>query len=237
MKDTAVILDPVKSIIELTLKLENKKKFAYVNISRSALNALTPNAEKRPPKHFMKEVSKCVNIQEENFLKALPTEFSKDIELGKLSNIGIKNNTTYYDASMFEYFFFNKKEVVEIFINHYLKNSKNVILSFHDKKTVQKVFGANQDLIFVPYNNYYDKIDSIYSQISEFDGGVDNLILDCPMLATAIAPKVWENLNLSIIDFGKVLSTIRFHALSSDKKNTENFNGKRRFNKRSNEKK
>lgn len=232
MKDQALILDPVKSIIELTQKIENKKKFAYVNISRSAINALTQSTEKRVPKHFIKDLSKCVSIQDENFIKALPSELSKDIEQGKLSSVGIKNNFTYCDAAMFEFFYFNKKEVVDIFINHYIKDSKNVILSFHDKKTVQKMFGQNQYLVSVPYNNFYDKVDSICSQISEFDGGVDSIILDCPLLATAIAPKIWENLNMSIIDFGKVLSTLRFQS-SSFERRTDDFNsGKKKFHKK-----
>lgn len=217
MKDRALILDPVKSIIDLTYRLESKKKFAYVNISRSAVNALTHSTEKKAPKKFLKELEKCVEINNENFLKAIPVEFSKDIELGKLTSVGIKNDSTYYDASMFEYFYFNKKEVVDIFINHYIKDTKNVILSFHDKKIVQKMFGQNHYLISVPYNNFYDKVDSIYSQISEFNGGVDNLILDCPLLATAVTPKVWENLDMSVIDFGKVISSIRFQTFNSEK--------------------
>jgi hypothetical protein len=232
MKDRALILDPVKSIIDLTSKLESKKKFAYVNISRSAVNALTHSSEKKAPKKFLKDLEKCVQINDENFLKAIPIEFSKDIESGNLSSVGLKNDLTYYDAAMFEYFYFNKKEVVDIFVNHYIKDTKNVILSFHDKKVVQKMFGLNNYFVFVPYNNFYDKVDSICAQISEFNGGVDNLILDCPLLATAIAPKVWESLEMSIIDFGKVISSIRFQAYNSEKNTESNRNRVKNFKKR-----
>lgn len=210
MKDSIKILDPVKSIIALTEKLEKKSKFAYVNISRSAINAASNNSEKKPPKGFLRSLNKCMTIEDPNFLKAVPAEFSSDIESGKLNQIGLNQNSTYYDASLFEYFFSNKKEVVDIFINHYIKDSKNVILTFHDQKTVQKMFGQNQYVITVPYNNYFDKLDSIAAQISEFENGVDACILDCPMLATAIAPKIWSDMNMSIIDFGKVVSSAKF---------------------------
>jgi hypothetical protein len=230
MKDSAKILDPVKSIIALTEKIEKKKKFAYVNISRSAINAATNNSEKKPPKYFMKALSKCMSIQDENFLKAIPSEFSREVEIGKLSEIGLTQENTYYDAGMFEHFFSHKKEVVDIFLNHYIKNSKNVVLTFHDQKTVQKLFGMNQYVVTVPYNNYYDKLDSIAAQISEFNDGVDNCILDCPMLATAIAPKIWQDMNMSIIDFGKVVSSAKFH-MNSERNFSKKEEDKRPFRK------
>lgn len=220
MNDTIKILDPVKSIIALTEKIEKKKKFAYVNISRSAINAVMNNTDKRPPKYFLKSLNKCIALSDDNFLRAVPVDFSRELEDGKLKEIGLNNESTYYDAGMFEYFFANKKEVVDIFINHYIKDSKNLILTFHDQKTVQKLFGQNQYVISVPYNNYYDKLDSIVSQVSEFDDGVDSVILDCPLLATAIAPKIWNDMNMSIIDFGKVVSAAKF--LSNQDKNRFN---------------
>lgn len=234
MKDSIKILDPVQSIIALTEKLEKKKKFAYVNISRSAINVANNSAEKKPSKYFAKALNNCLKLQDENFLKAIPVEFSKDIENGSLTNIGLPNTGTYYDAAMFEYFFSNKKDVVDIFINHYIKDSKNVILTFHDKKIVEKVFGHNQYIINVPYNNYYDKLDSITAQIKEFSNGVDAVILDCPLLATAIAPKIWENTDISIVDFGKVVSSAKFsfHQERNKTFNKEdNFKDKKKFKK------
>lgn len=210
MKDSIKILDPVKSIVAVTEKLEKKKKFAFVNISRSAISVATNNSEKKPPKGFLRSINKCMSINDENFLRAVPAEFSLDIESGKFNQIGLSQDGTYYDAALFEYFFSTKKEVVDIFINHYIRDSKNVILTFHDQKTVQKIFGQNQYVVTVPYNNYYDKLDSIAAQISEFDNGVDSVILDCPLLATAIAPKLWSDMNMSIIDFGRVVSSAKF---------------------------
>lgn len=236
MKENNLILDPVKSIIDLTFRLEQKKKFAYVNISRSALNLMLHNSDKKPPKYFVKSLAKCMTIQDPNFLKAVPIEFSDEIQAGKLSEFGLQKDGNYYDAAMFEYFFSNKKEVVDIFINHYIRESKNVILSFHDKKTVQKVFGQNQYVISVPYNNYYDKLDSIIAQISEFEGGVDSCILDCPMLATAIAPKLWDNIDMSILDFGKIVSSARFYAMQNSDREKSEVDNKKKFYKKRNEK-
>jgi hypothetical protein len=236
MKDNNLILDPVKSIVDLTYKMEQKKKFAYVNISRSAINLMLHNSDKKPPKYFVKSLTKCMNIQDPNFLKAIPVEFSEEIEQGKLAEFGLQNGSSYYDAGMFEYFFANKKEVIDIFINHYIRESKNVVLSFHDKKTVQKVFGQNQYVVSVPYNNYYDKLDSIVAQVSEFEGGVDSCILDCPMLATAVAPKLWENLDMSILDFGKIISSVRFLAMQNAEKEKSDVDSKKKFYKKRNEK-
>lgn len=236
MKETTII-NPVNTIIELTYRMEKKEKFAFVNISRSALSSLLPDAEKKPPKYFLKSIAKCIETNDENFLKAVPSEYSIDIENGKYATLGIEKNSKLYDANMFDYYCANRKEVVDIFVNHYIKDSKNVILSFHDQKTVQKVFGQNQIIVTVPYNNYYDKLDAIVDQLSEYDGIVDCVILDCPLLATAIAPKIWEKLTMSIIDFGKVVSSSRFQATSAEKdrparsyskdRPAKNFNSKR----------
>lgn len=218
MKDRMLIADPVNSIIDLTKKIEDKEKFAFVNISRSALNAVAGLSEKKPPKHFIKALSKCVALKDTNFLKAVPLEFSSDIENGRFSNLGLERDGKYYDAGMFDYFYSNKKEVVDIFVNHYIRDSRNLVVTFHDKKTIQKVFGPLQDVISIPYNNYYDKLDAICAQVSEFDGGVDSVILDCPLLATALAPKIWEKSSMSIIDFGKIISFVRFNNSKSNEK-------------------
>jgi hypothetical protein len=235
MKDRALILDPVKTIIDLTYKIEKKEKFAFINISRSAINSLLPESEKKPPKYFAKAISRCIEVEDENFMKAIPSEYSMDIENGRYSTLGIDKNKTYYDANTFDHFLSNRKEVIDIFINHYIKDSKNVILSFHDKKTVQKVFGQEQYVVTVPYNNYYDKLDSIVAQVAEFDGGVDSCILDCPLLATAIAPKLWDKVSMSLMDFGKTVSSVRYQTQSQDRERQPR-NRSKNFSSRRNEK-
>lgn len=240
MKTKQTVINPTDTIIELTYRMEQKEKFAFVNISRSAINCLLPETEKKPPKYFLKALTKCIEINDQNFLKAIPSEYAYDIQNNKYSTLGIDDNHTYYDANMFDHYYSKTKEVVDIFINRYIKDSKNVILSFHDKKTVEKVFGQNQIIITVPYNNYYERLDAIVSEISEYEGMVDSVILDCPLLATAIAPKIWDSLNVSIIDFGKIVSSNRYQSNNSFdkeksfKKNVSDRNNKpnkERFNK------
>ena len=75
-----------------------------------------------------------------------------------------------------------------------------------DKKIIQKHFGNNTHIINVAYTNYYEKIDNIYAQLAEFEGGVDYCIMDCGVLGLALMSKIWDNLNMSTIDFGKTLS-------------------------------
>jgi hypothetical protein len=234
------ILSPTNSIIELTARMQEKKRFAFVNISRTAMYAVNGNTEKKPPKFILKSLEKCMSIEDPLFLKAIPSEFAEDIKNGLFDKFGLKNNYYYCDAGMFDHYFNNKKEVIDIFINHYIKDSNNIVVSFHDKKTIQKIFGSNQHIISVPYNSYYDKMDSIYDQIAEFDGKVDSCIMDCPLLATAIAPKIWENLNMSIIDFGKIVTSTRMSEPnsrsrfndSSDKNNNRRFANSKSYEKR-----
>ncbi len=82
MKETTII-NPANTIIELTYRMEKKEKFAFVNVSRSALGVLMPDSEKKPPKNFLRAISNCIETDDENFLKALPSEYSMDIENGK----------------------------------------------------------------------------------------------------------------------------------------------------------
>jgi hypothetical protein len=97
------------------------------------------------------------------------------------------------------------RDIYNSFIDFYIRNSSSVVVSFHDKKNIQKHFGFQTHVINVPFNNYYDKIDSVYSQLTEFDG-VDYCIFDCGVLSLGLFPKIWDNLNFSIIDLGKTLT-------------------------------
>ena len=45
--------------------------------------------------------------------------------------------------------------------------------------------------------------------MSEFDNEYQMCILDCPMFASAIAPKLWEKTKMSILDLGKTLTVAR----------------------------
>ena len=103
----------------------------------------------------------------------------------------------------------NNKEVYDVLINYFIRNTPKVVVSFHDKKIVQRVFGFDSHVINVPFHNYYDKLDNIYAQISEFNEGVDYCLFDCGVLGLALSSKIWENLDMSIIDSGKIVSLIK----------------------------
>jgi len=57
------------------------------------------------------------------------------------------------------------------------------------------------------------------------------------MLATAIAPKLWQNIDMSILDFGKVVSSARFHSMQSSDRQKSEVDNKKKFYKKRNEKK
>ena len=42
--------------------------------------------------------------------------------------------------------------------------------------------------------------------MAEFEGGVDYCLMDCSSLGLALSGKIWEKLNMSIIDLGKTVN-------------------------------
>jgi hypothetical protein len=49
----------------------------------------------------------------------------------------------------------------------------------------------------------------VYSQLTEFEGGVDYCIMDCGVFGLALMSKMWNNLNMSIIDIGKTINLVK----------------------------
>lgn len=199
-------LNQAQSLTNLTLALEKKKKFAYVNVPKSAIIALSKNADNSFPSHFAKSVIGSLKNSDPNVMKAISHTLVSDIEDGKHYKIGLHKNAEYYYSNIFEYYYMNNKDVYTSTVNYYIKNTPSVVITFHDKKLIQKHFGNGAHIINVAYTNYYEKLDNIYAQLSEFEGGADYCIMDCGVLGLALTSKVWENLNMSIIDFGKTLS-------------------------------
>lgn len=199
-------LNQDQSLINLTLALEKKKKFAYINVPKSAIIALSKNADNSFPSHFAKGVIASLKNPDPNIMKAISHSLVSEIGEGKHYKIGLHKNAEYYYSNIFEYYYMNNKDVYTSTVNYYVKNTPSVVITFHDKKIIQKHFGNNTHIINIAYTNYYEKLDSIYAQLSEFEGGVDHCIMDCGVLGLALTSKIWENLNMSIIDFGKTLS-------------------------------
>jgi hypothetical protein len=93
------------------------------------------------------------------------------------------------------------------------------VVSFHDKKTIYKTLNTKVNVITVPYSNHYDKLDDVFAQISEFEGGVDYCLMDCSSLGLALAGKIWERLDMSVIDLGKTINfTKTYNAASKNEK-------------------
>lgn len=199
-------LDAVESLKKVTLAMNKKEKFAYINVPKSSIIALSKNAENSFPNHFAKNVIASLKNSDPHVMKAISHTLVPEIEDGKHFKIGLNKNAEYYYSNIFEYYYMNNKDVYSTTVNYFIKNTPSVVISFHDKKLLQKYLGNNIHIVNVAYTNYYEKIDNIYAQLSEFEGGADYCIMDCGVLGLALMSKIWENLNMSIIDFGKTLS-------------------------------
>lgn len=200
------ILDPKQSIQTLTYHMQQKEKFAYLNIPKASVVGLGRNNDYSFPSPFAKNVISSFRKRDPKIMKAVSHTLGTDIENGRHAKIGLDKNSKYFYSNIFEYYFLNHRDVYNAFVDFYIKNSQTIVVSFHDKKKIQKQFGFDTHVINVPFNNFYDKIDSIYAQLSEFDGGVDYCLFDCGVFSLGIFPKVWENLNMSILDLGKTLT-------------------------------
>lgn len=198
-------LTPAQSIQDVTLAMNKKEKFSYINVPKSSIIALSKNADNSFPSNFAKSVVSTLKNNEKNVFKAISHTLMPEIEQGKHYKIGLNKKDNYYYSNIFEYYYLNNKDVYTNTVNYFIKNSTSVVVSFHDKKVIQKHFGNNAHIINVAYINYYEKLEDVYAQLSEFDG-VDYCIMDCGVLGLGLMSKVWENLNMSIIDFGKTLS-------------------------------
>lgn len=199
-------LNPAQSITKLTLAMNKRQKFAYVNVPKSSIIALSKNADNSFPNHFAKSVVASLKNSDPNVMKAISHTLVPEIEDGKHYKIGLNKNAEYYYSNIFEYYYMNNKDIYTSTVNYFVKNTPSVIISFHDKKLIQKHFGSSIHVINVAYTNYYEKLDNIYAQLSEFEGGAEYCLMDCGVLGLALTSKVWDNLNMSIIDFGKTLS-------------------------------
>jgi len=197
-----------ETIKQLTYRMSNNIRFAYVNFSKSALLAASGkiSPEKRPPKMFTKSIINSIQNTDKNFMKSVPHFMLENNEGFDIKSIPGVDKSVIYDGGMLEYYFLNKRDIFDSFTNFYIKNSKNLVISFHEKKVSQKIIGTPTHYIHVPYNDFYEKLDSLVQQVVELEDQVDYCILDCPVLSSALASKIWEKSNISILDFGKVFT-------------------------------
>jgi len=210
MKKDIRIATHAQTIQSLTLKMLSKERFAYVNFPRSALIAMGSTEMKKASKDFSDSISKSFSINDKNFMKGIPLAFvnSNDSD-NELDYSKVDSNQVYYNSTTLENYFNNNEVAFTSFVDFYIRNTPYVVVTFHDRKVITRVLGSPVDTIYVPYNDYYDKLDSIIETLATYTGKVDTVILDCPLLSAALAGKIWNELNFSIIDFGKVISFAR----------------------------
>lgn len=202
-------VDAKETIKHVSGLLESKKRFAFVTYTRSALFSAVGElkGDKKTPKYFSRSILSGLATTDPSFSKAVQKDFVSGIE-NKIDSLGLKDSS-FYDSSFLEYYLNNNNEIFDIFMSYYFKNTKSLVLSFQYKSLISKYFPKNSSYIHIPYNDFYDKLDSVTAQISEFSNEYDLCVLDCPMFSSAIAPKIWEKTNMSIIDLGKSLTVAR----------------------------
>ena len=202
-------VNQLATIKHVTQAMSQRDRYAFVTYTRSALLSAIGElkGDKKPPKYFAKAILAGLANQDPAFSKALQKDFISGIE-DKIDMLGLKDSV-FYDSSYLEWYINNNHDVFDTFMAYFLKHNKALIISFQYKSLISKYFSKDSAYIHVPYNDFYDKIDSVVAQIKEFDNDYSLCVLDCPMFGSAIAPRIWEKTNMSIIDLGKSLTAAR----------------------------
>ena len=206
------VLNVVSSLVDITENLETKKKFSYLNISKGAIYSLNKNAENAFPKAFAKSVSELFSNNSPSIKKAISHSLINDVRSGKYKNMGLLPDGTYYYSNVFEYYYMNDRDVYNIVMNRYFKYSPTLVVTLHDKKLITKMFGNHVHVININYSTMYEKFDYVYSQIADFEDGVDYCLMDCGPLSLGVTSKIDQNLSMSVIDLGK---TVTLHKTSN----------------------
>lgn len=206
------------TIKKVSLLLEKKQKFAFVTYTRSAIfSALGEvKGDKKPPKHFTKCILDGLQMQDESFVRAAQNDLVNS-SLEKFKDLSISPNN-FYDPGFLEYYINNNYDVFKTFASWYFKYTKAIVVSFQNESYIGKYFSADSTFIQVPYNDFYSKVDSITKEVLSVKNGAELVILDCPMLSSAIAPKLWTESNMSILDLGRTLNAARSLVKSNDSK-------------------
>jgi hypothetical protein len=204
-----ITINEKETIKKVTELLESKKRYGIVTYTRSALLSAVGDlrGDKKPPKYFSKSILSGLTNQDKNFIKATQPSMLEDIH-EKIAKAGL-NNENFYSSGFLEYYINNNHDIFDTFMTYYVKNSKAVVVSFQYKSLISKYFTKDSHFIHIPYNDYYDKIDSIVDQVASLNGDYDLCVLDCPMFSSAIAPRIWEKTQMSILDLGKSLTVAR----------------------------
>lgn len=206
------------TINHVTYLLETKQKFGFVTYTRSAILSVLGeiNDEKKPPKQFARAVSDGLTKKDPNFIKAIQNDLAS-ASVQKLEKLGLKLDKV-YDPAFLEYYVTSNIEIFKTFMNWYVRNTNSVVVSFQGESYINRYFSHGSKFINVPYNDFYSRIDAIVAEVKEYEKDAYLCVLDCPMLGSALAPRIWENTNLSVLDLGRTLNVVKNAAKQNDSK-------------------
>lgn len=208
----------VETIKEVSRLFETKNKFAFVTYTRSSVLSVLGeiDGEKKPPKSFSSSVLDGLQKKDPNFMKAIQSDLVLANQQ-KLEKIGAKVQKV-YDPSFLEHYINNNIDIFKMFMSWYIKNTKSVVVSFQNESYINKYFSSNSIFINVPYNDFYSRVDSIVEEIGSKSSDAFICVLDCPMLSAALAPKIWDKINISILDLGRTFNVVKSAQKNSDAK-------------------
>jgi hypothetical protein len=204
------------TINHVTYLLETKQKFAFVTYTRSAIMSVLNEIgdEKKPPKSFTKSVLDGLQKKDKSFIKAVQNDLAYSA-LPKLEKVGVKLDHV-YDPGFLESYINTNIDIFKTFMNWYVRNTKSIIVSFQAESHISRHFSHDSKLINVPYNDFYSRIDSIVASVKEHESDAYLCVLDCPMLGAALAPRIWDATNLSVLDLGRTLNVVKNVARQND---------------------
>jgi hypothetical protein len=160
-----------------------------------------------------KEILKSINLNGPRIMKSVSSDLVAEIRDDRHSAIGLKGNHKYYSPNLFEHYLQTDKYIFDSIVEFFIKNTSNLVVSLHDQKRVGNILGIRYNIINVGYHTLYKRFEETYNQIAQYNGKVEYCLLDCSSLGLALASKIWENLDMSIIDLGKALNFTKEYSL------------------------
>lgn len=203
------ILTAKQSLIKMTSYMEKKEKFAYINVSKGSVISLNKNSDRPFPSPFAKAVLNSMHTSAPNYMKGIAGSIRSSLEQGSLSKIGLPKEGSYLYSNVFENYYEEDKDTYSTIVERYFKSSPQLVVTLNDPRIIQKNISYNSHIIPVKFSNMYEKLDAVYNQITEFEGGVDYCIMDCGVLGLALAGRVFKNLNMSVVDMGKTITMVK----------------------------
>ena len=204
----------IQASIELTKLMSGKEKFGFINISKSSIVSLSKKNADGTPSKFNKEIVRSINLSDKRIIKNIPETLVDEVAAAKHSGIGLVDDGKFYSPNLFEYYYENNRDVYNSIFDFYIKNTDSAVVSFHDKKTIYKFMGFKTNVINVPFNNYFSRLEDTFEKIAALDGKIEYCILDCSSLGLALSNSIWNKLNMSIIDLGKTISYSKTYNLA-----------------------